>query len=1062
MTRLKRGAALAALALTAGLVVVSAGGAGTKPAPVEIQGGGLFTPVFMPLGVSAKPITVMVQLQGDPVTVVKAEAGRSLSKAEEKALKDQLKANQNALKGSLEKAGARVLADYQLAYNGIKVQVSPRSIAELEKLPGVLAVRPIQKMEPNNVRGVPYIGAPGLWAGVLGARGEGIKIAVIDTGIDYTHANFGGPGTAAAFMAEDAKDTLPPAPTLMGPLAPRIKGGIDLVGDDYNASADPGDPALIPHPDPNPLDCNGHGSHVAGSAAGSGVTAGGAWYSGPYGADTINSMSWTIAPGVAPKADLYGVRVFGCAGSTDVTVDAIEWSVANGMDVINMSLGSPFGTNDDPSAVASTNAAKAGVIVVTSAGNSGPSQYITGSPGTGDGAISTAAQDVWESTPGVRVDTGTHSLNGINANGHEFAGPMSDDLVVLKDDPSTATDEAGLIGSANEALGCSKRAYDFNGAAGKIAVARRGSCARVAKAIFGQMGGAVAVIMTNNAAGLPPFEGKITSNPDTGEPFVVTIPFIGVGGNQDTAGTDSFKLQNTPGPTATLTPIALTNANYRGFASFSSGGPRTGDSFLKPDVTAPGVSIISTSVGTGNGSEIISGTSMASPHNAGAAALVRQVHPAWSVADIKAAIVNTANAGLAASGATPFRISRGGTGTIQPQRAALTQAVAYSKGGSKFDVAASFGFEELAKDFSKNGKIELKNNGLSDMTFSVAQEMPQGSPHSLSFKKSTLTVKAGHHEHLDFELNVPAATAGSTAAFREVAGFIAFTPQGGANNGVALRVPYYLVPRALSEVETELSGKLLPGTTTAVVSNKSKAPITGNADFYAWGLEDKKDKGKVSNDIRSIGVQSFPFASATVATRRLLVFAVNTWDRWSNAATNEFDIYVDVDRDGTDDYIVAGVDLGAVQAGSFNGQMAAFVFSTRSPGAVVNFLATAPSDSTTALLPVLSTALCRTGEPCLNSATVPGGRFSYNAVSFDLANGGVDVVGGLGHYNPWNEAITTGGFAEVAPGANDSSNTVTINAAEWAHTPAKGLMIVSPDNKNGKDEAQLIELGKKK
>ena len=101
-------------------------------------------------------------------------------------------------------------------------------------------------MKPDNVNGVQLIGAPGVWAGLAGFHGENIKIAVIDTGIDYTHANFGGPGTTAAYAAADAADVLPASPSLFGPAAPRVKGGIDLVGDDYNA--DPSDPAYQPVP----------------------------------------------------------------------------------------------------------------------------------------------------------------------------------------------------------------------------------------------------------------------------------------------------------------------------------------------------------------------------------------------------------------------------------------------------------------------------------------------------------------------------------------------------------------------------------------------------------------------------------------------------------------------------------------------------------------------------------------------------------------------------------------------------------------------------------------------
>ena len=277
--------------------------------------------------------------------------------------------------------------------------------------------------------------------------------------------------------------------------------------------------------------------------------------------------------GVAPKADIYAVRVFGCDGSTDVTVDAIEWAVDNDMDVINMSLGSAFGTNDDPSAVASTNAAKAGVVVVTSAGNSGASQYITGSPGTADGAIATAANDPLQLVPGIRINTTPPtgpalSLLAVNANGVTTGLPITGPLVVLKDNPATTTDIPGFLGSANEALGCSPSAYTFNGVVpggGQIAVAQRGACARVAKAIFAQQAGAAVAVMTNNAAGLPPVEGPITSNPDTGVPFIVTIPFAGVAGNQATPTTDSGRLQASPlGTTAALSVAELRESRLHG------------------------------------------------------------------------------------------------------------------------------------------------------------------------------------------------------------------------------------------------------------------------------------------------------------------------------------------------------------------------------------------------------------------------------------------------------------------------------------------------------------------
>src|SRR5262249_37530860 len=151
-------------------------------------------------------------------------------------------------------------------------------------------LKPVNQYERQHVTSVPRIHAPDVWAGVFGMRGEGIKVAMIDTGIDYTHANFGGPGTTAAYAAAKAADTMPADPTLFGPMAPKIKGGTDLAGDAYNGTT-------MPMPDPNPLDCGGHGSHTAGTVGGFGVLASGATYSGPYDPSIYATNTFNIGPG---------------------------------------------------------------------------------------------------------------------------------------------------------------------------------------------------------------------------------------------------------------------------------------------------------------------------------------------------------------------------------------------------------------------------------------------------------------------------------------------------------------------------------------------------------------------------------------------------------------------------------------------------------------------------------------------------------------------------------------------------------------------------------------------
>src|SRR5579862_2982501 len=321
----------------------------------QVPSDSVLTSTFKPSVITGlEPIHVVVIMSADSVAVARSKAiDHKIGVADADAVQKAAIAQQSAIKPLLAAKGAKVLAQFQYALNGIKVEVAKSKVAELAALPGVVSVLPVGIYHLQNVHSVPFIGAPLVWQGVPGYRGENVKIAIIDTGIDYTHANFGGPGTVAAFNAAAATSTAPANPLYFGPSAPKVKGGTDLVGDSYNPTPPslPTDPPYqpTPQPDPNPLDCNGHGSHTAGTAAGFGVL-NNATYTVPYNSAAYQ-QAFQIGPSVAPKANLYAVRVFGCAGSTEVVTEAIEWAVQNGMDVISMSLGADFGRGNSADAV---------------------------------------------------------------------------------------------------------------------------------------------------------------------------------------------------------------------------------------------------------------------------------------------------------------------------------------------------------------------------------------------------------------------------------------------------------------------------------------------------------------------------------------------------------------------------------------------------------------------------------------------------------------------------------------------------------------------------------------
>lgn len=969
-------------------------------------------------------VQVVVVMSEDSVATARSRApGHLLSNAERSTVEARVADQHSQLRPALEAAGGHVLASYHSALNGMKVEVESRKVADLARMPGVVSVRPVGRYHLENTVAVPFIGAPAVWNGADGLHGEHIKIAIIDTGIDYTHADFGGPGTVAAFTAAAASSTLPADPTLFGPAAPKVKGGIDLVGDAYNADVS----TSVPVPDANPLDCNGHGSHVAGTAAGFGVTAAGSTYSGSYDSSIYASTGFAIGPGVAPKADLYAVRVFGCAGSTNVVTDAIDWAVKNDMDVISMSLGSDFGVADTADALAATNAAQAGIVVVAAAGNAGSAPYIVSTPSTGDGVLSVAATDAHASFPGALLTpTPGTPITAQDSNGLPLPGSALQ-VYVLPDTKGT--------GAGGVSLGCDPAEYDPVKVAGKLVVTVRGTCDRVLRAIYGQQAGAAAVALINNGPGYPPYEGAITGDPSTG-PYAVTIPFLGV------QPTDAADLA---GATTTLFAAAsIPNPGYRVAASFSSAGPRIGDSALKPAVTAPGVALVSVAVGTGTGFQTDSGTSMATPMVSGSSALARQAHPDWDAQAVAAAIAETADPAQL----TDYAPRSEGAGLVQPLLATRTHAVVVPR-DQPLATSLSFGFAEFQRDFHSVQVLRVLNDGDQAVTFNVSANAVGGAPHTVGLSQSTVRVRAHGQAQLAVSLLVPAATVGATHdalgndVYQEVSGYLSFTPAAAdMNGGVSLHVPYYLVPRARSAVRASAPEELPGRAPQSVVqlSNRGGA-IPGNGDFYAWGLSGTR-QGVQFLDVRAVGVQTNPVS----ASDSLLVFAINTFDRFNTPAIGEYDILIDVNGDGVADYDVFAIDDGFITTGLFNGQMVVGLANLATGAVSLNFLADAPTDGSTLLLPVFASSM---GVSPANS------RISYQVVYNSYLDGSSGAVPGTASFDVFNPSISNAMFVPVAPGTSVSVP-FQIVPSQWATSPALGLMVVTQDNGSGADQAKLL------
>ena len=982
------------------------------------------SPAWLPFVLDpARQATVVVELAGSPVALHEAAAlgqGKRLSVLGQTFVRAGLRARQDALVPSLTALGARILGQYQDAYNGIKVRVAVRDLARIGALPGVQRVVPVPVYRLANVATDTYTGVPAAWAAAGGLTGHAVKIGIVDTGIDYYHADFGGSGIPADFTADNGT-------TIGTPAFPssKVAGGFDFVGDDYDASGTGN--ALIPHPDLDPLDCEGHGTHTAATAAGLGVTSTGTTFRGPYNAKTLSAQPFLVGPGSAPEATLYALRVFGCSGSTDMVVDAIDWAVKNHLNVISLSLGSVFGDPRSADAVAADNAAKAGVVVVAAAGNDGPGAYINSVPGVSSRAIEVAAVDAIPSFPSatIGVDGG---LSAIDANEVTAGFPVTGRLDVLSDT------------SAEIGLGCDAAEY-ADVQAGDIVVTRRGDCPRIDRATLGQAAGAAAVIMVNDTDKdvYPPLEGTIKD---------VTIPFLGVRPSAAAA------LQAAAGSTITITGGAtLVNPAYRAIADFSSGGPAA-DGSLKPDVAAPGLSVFSAAVGTGTDGVRESGTSMSTPHVAGIAALVLQAHPRWTPEQVKAAIMNTASA-KAVVGYDP---RTGGAGLVQPASAVGTVALATTGGGI---ASLSFGAPALDGAYSAARTIRIQNTGRTAITYRLTSSFVGSALGGrITITPKTATVAAGRTASVSVNLalsagavaSLPSADAPSdkAAGLTSIRGAVVATPTTNGTGIYPLRVPFLLVPRALSRITAPATVNLGPDSTGARDAGSARLDNggirAGSADVFAWGLR-AASVNAGSADLRAVGVQSLttgPDGQAVPPSDRLLVFAINTWQPWTTPTVDEFDILINPDASGQPTYVVGALDHGIVTTGTPDGKEGCFVLRVSDETITDATFTKAAANSSTVRCGVLASAI---GDA--------GGAFTYGAAAASLVSPTAYQLPGLASFNPFRPAVSQGDHLVIGPGQGGDLS-LWVDRSAFAASPALGWMIVSPDNPAGPAQAATI------
>jgi subtilisin family serine protease len=700
------------------------------------------------------PLTVIVQLDQPGLIAMKQRPDRGVG-FDDADYVNQLLAVQDTVINQIKSisSDAVVMGQYTKVLNGFMARIKATDLDDIRLLAGVKSVSRAPEHTIDIAYSAPLTKSDLVWQlGETGYTGRDVTVAVIDTGIDYTHAMFGTLGDPAAYTSNDPDiieaGTFP---------TPKVIGGYDFAGTNYDAGGNYGSP--VPVPDPDPIDEGGHGTHVASTVAG--VNAG-------------------FGSGMAPDAKLYALKVFGAEGSTNLVIDAIEWAMdPNGdgyiddhVDVINMSLGSSFGPalEDDPEYLAVEAANAAGVMVVASAGNAGNNSYITGSPGNTDSALAVAASTTgFETLPYISYNSGSEKIP-YTTSYNPFTTKITADLV----------DVDAIDGEGTGLLCSTEGVGDLTG---KIALIQRGTCSFYIKINNAEALGADAAIIFNNQP------GTISMN-TTGS----TLPAGSILQSDGLLLKSLAPLMVSVGPDSNVETF-ISNTPADTIATFSSRGPRGFDSMLKPEITAPGVAIFAANMGSGDKGVSMSGTSMAAPHIAGIASLMKEAHPTWTNEQIKAALMNTA---VDLADPVSAEIPRQGAGRVDAFAAVTTDVVAIAD--SKF-VSMNWGVVEVTEDtFTGVKTVTLRNFSDTDVTLDVGSLFTSDSTGAtLTPAVETVTIPAFGKATVDFTLVLDMRQMPiDFAEMEEFYGYVTFT-----SADTNLRVPFYVVPRPYTEI-TEL------------------------------------------------------------------------------------------------------------------------------------------------------------------------------------------------------------------------------------------------------------------